>query len=102
MTTWEELKKERMPNLETNPEEYPEYFSEKFAIDVGIQIRIAREDMGMSRETLAKRLRNHFSDINEKYVFLLEMGTGTPNIEVAQMCALIIGKDINVTIPSKA
>lgn len=102
MSTWDDFRKEIMPDLETNPEEYPEYFYATFAIDIGNQIRRAREDMDMSRKVLVRKLKMHFSDINEKYVFRLEMGLCTPNIEVVQMCALILEKDINVTIPSKA
>jgi len=98
----DDFKKELMPNLKTNPEEYPEYFYSTVAIRVGIQIVRAREEVNVTREELTAQLKKYFPSIKEKDVRYIEMGVGMPDFKIVQMCALILKKDINVTLSSKA
>lgn len=106
--TWDNLKKERMPDLETHPEKYHIYFLEIVHIELGCQIRIAREKMGLSRAELAEKLNYYLFDmeIDEQYIKILEAGfsieAGLPSLslEFIQICAIILKTPVTLIFSS--
>lgn len=100
--TWDNLKKERMPNLETHPEKYHIYFLEIVHIELGCQIRIARKKMGLSRAELAEKLNYYLSDmeIDERYIKRLEAGLSSSSLEFIQICAIILKTPVTLIFSS--